>query len=134
MDSCISSMFSLAPCNEYIYRDADNGSSAVSMHNLDDEYNQLWKDFPEVTDPSRSKVVNMTTPLHIVTKRPRIFTPVRKWHGSSRRVANGMVMRKLKSKNNCASWSWRVCGEFRRVNTVTHAARQISDANVVFIQ
>ena len=66
VNSCISSMFSLSPCNEHMYRDAGNGNSAVSMHN-GDEYNQLWNDFPEVTEVSLSKVVTMTTPLHIVT-------------------------------------------------------------------
>ena len=67
VNSCISSMFSLTPCNENLYRDAGNCNSAVSMHNGDEEYNQLWKDFPEVTEVSLSKVVTMTTPLHIVT-------------------------------------------------------------------
>ena len=32
-----------------MYRDADNGIPAVSIHNGDEEYDQLWKDFPEVT-------------------------------------------------------------------------------------
>ena len=69
VNSCISSMFSLTPCNEHIlYRDAGNCNSAVSMHIGDDEYDQLWKDFPEVTEVSLSKVVTMTTPLHIVTE------------------------------------------------------------------
>ena len=78
VNSCISSMFSLTPCNEHMYRDAGNGNSAVSMHNGDEEYNQLWNDFPEVTEVSLSKVVTMTTPLHIVTEGPPIFTPCRK--------------------------------------------------------
>ena len=45
VNSCISSMFSLSPCNEHRYGDAGNGNSAVSMHNGDEEYNQLWNDF-----------------------------------------------------------------------------------------
>ena len=31
MNSCISSMFSLSPCNEHMYREAVNGISAVRM-------------------------------------------------------------------------------------------------------
>ena len=94
VNSCISAMFSLSPCNEHMYRDAGNGNSAVPMHNGDEEYDQLWKDFPEVTEVSVSKVVTMTTPLHIVTEGPPILTPCRKLHGDKK---------KLKSKNNCAS-------------------------------
>ena len=56
---CILSMFSLLPCNEHMYRDADNGNSAVSVHTGDEEYNQLWKDFREVTEASLSKVVTV---------------------------------------------------------------------------
>ena len=68
VNSCISSMFSLTPCKAHMYRDAGNCNSAMSMHNGDEEYDQLCKDFPEDTDVSLSKVVTMTTPLHIVTE------------------------------------------------------------------
>ena len=73
VNSCISSMFSRSPRNEHMYRDADNGNPAVSIHNGDEEYDQLWKDFPEVTKVSMSKVVTMTTPLHIVTDGPHNY-------------------------------------------------------------
>ena len=43
-----------------MYRDAGNGNSEVSMHNGGEEYDQLWKDFPEVTEVSLSKIVTMT--------------------------------------------------------------------------
>ena len=95
VNSCISSMFSLTPCNEHMYNDAGNCNSAVSMHNGDEEYDQLWKEFPEVTEVSLSKVVTMTTPLHIVSEG----------HLSSRHVGNCMAIRDPKSKNNCASGS-----------------------------
>ena len=49
MNSCISSMFSLPLCNEHMYRDEGNGNPAVPMHNGDEDHDQLWKDFPEVT-------------------------------------------------------------------------------------
>ena len=84
VNSCISSMFSLTPCNEHMYRDTGNCNSAVSMNNGYEEYDQLWKDFPEVTEVSPSKVVTMTTPLHIVTEGPPIFTPCRKLHGDKK--------------------------------------------------
>ena len=67
-----------------MYRDADNGNTAVSMHNGDEEYDQLSKGFPEVTEVSLSNVVTMTTPLHIVTEGPPIFTPCRKLHGDKK--------------------------------------------------
>ena len=67
-----------------MYRDEDNGNSAVSMHTGDEEYNQLWKDLPEVREASLSKVFTMTTPLHIVTEGPPIFTPCRKLHGDKK--------------------------------------------------
>ncbi len=136
VNSCISSMFSLSPCNEHMYRDA--GNSAVSMHNGDEEYNQLWNDFPEVTEVSLSKVVTMTTPLHIVTEGPPIFTPCRKLHGDKKTQVEEQLRQWERDRviERCeSSWaspihavkksdgSWRVCGDFRRVNTVTQLDR-----------
>ena len=70
------------------------GMQATS-NNGDEEYDQLWKDFSAVTEISLSKVVTMTTPLHIVTEGPPITTS----------CGNCTAVRKLKSKNNCASGS-----------------------------
>ena len=42
------------------------------------------ENFPEITEVSLSKVVTMTTPLHIVTDGPPIFTPCRKLHGDKK--------------------------------------------------
>ena len=138
VNSCISSMFSLSPCNEQVYRDADNGNPAVSMYNGDEEYDQLWKDFPEVTEVSLSKVVTMTTPLHIVTDGPPIFTPCRKLHGDKKTQIEEQLRQWERDKviERCeSSWaspihavkksdgSWRVCGDFRRINTVTQLDR-----------
>ena len=134
VNSCISSMFSFTPCN----RDADNCNSAVSMHNGDEEYDQLWKDFPEVTEVSLSKVVAMTTPLHIVTEGPPIFTPCRKLHGDKKTQVEEQQRQWERDRiiERCeSSWaspihavkksdgSWRVSGDFRRVNTVTQLDR-----------
>ena len=138
VNSCISSMFSLSPCNEQVYRDADNGNPAVSMYNGDEEYDQLWKDFSEVTEVSLSKVVTMTTPLHIVTDGPPIFTPCRKLHGDKntqieeqlRQWERDKVIERCESSRASpihavkkSDGSWRVCGDFRRINTVTQLDR-----------
>ena len=138
VNSCVSSMFSLSPCNEHRYRAADNGNPAMSMHNGDDEYNKLWKDFPEITEVSLSKVVTMTTPLHIVTDGPPIFTPCRKLHGDKKTQVEEQLLQWERDKviERCeSSWaspihavmksdgSWRVCGDFRRINTVTQLDR-----------
>ena len=50
----------------------------------DDEYTRLWMDFPEVTDPSMSNIVFMTTPLHITTEGPPVYTPCRKIYGEEK--------------------------------------------------
>ena len=138
VNSRISSMFSLSPCNEHMYRDAGNGNSAVSMHNGDEEYGQLRKDFPEVTEVSQSKVVTMTTPLHIVTEGQPIFTPCRKLHGDKKTRVEEQLRQWERDRvtERCeSSWaspihavkksdgSWRVCGDFRRVNTVIELDR-----------
>ena len=138
VNSCVSSMFSLSPCNEHRYRAADNGNPAMSMHNGDEEYDQLWKDFPEITEVSLSKVVTMTTPLHIVTDGPPIVTPCRKLHGDKKTQVEEQLLQWERDKviERCeSSWaspihavmksdgSWRVCGDFRRINTVTQLDR-----------
>ena len=138
VNSCVSSMFSLSPCNEHRYRAADNGNPAMSMHNGDEEYDKLWKDFPEITEVSLNKVVTMTTPLHIVTEGPPIFTPCRKLHGDKKTQVEEQLLQWERDKvvERCeSSWaspihavmksdgSWRVCGDFRRINTVTQLDR-----------
>ena len=138
VNSCVSSMFSLSPCNEHRYLAADNGNPAMSMHNGDEEYDKLWKDCPEITEVSLSKVVTMTTPLHIVTDGPPIFTPCRKLHGDKKTQVEEQLLQWERDKviEQCeSSWaspihavmksddSWRVCGDFRRINTVTQLDR-----------
>ena len=138
VDVWISSMFSPTPCNEHMYRDAGNCNSAVSMHNGDEEYDQLWKDFPEVTEVSLSKVVTMTTPLHIVTEGQPIFTPCRKLHGDKKTQVEEQLRQWERDRviERCeSSWaspihalkkpdgSWRLCSYFRRVKTVTQLDR-----------
>ena len=138
VNSCVSSMFSLSPCNEHRYRAADNGNPAMSMHNGDEEYDKLWKDFPEITEVSLSKVVTMTTPLHIVTGGPPIFTPCKKLHGDKKTQVEEQLLQWERDKviERCeSSWaspihavmksdgSWRVCDDFRRINTVTQLDR-----------
>ena len=138
MNACMSSMFSLSPCNEHMYRDAGNGNSAVSMHNGDEEYDQLWNDFPEVTEVSLSKVVAMTTPLHIITEGPPIFTPCRKLHGDKKTQVEEQLRQWEWDRviERCeSSWaspihavktsdgSWRVCDDVRLVNTITQLDR-----------
>ena len=52
------------------------------------DFEFLWAEFPEITEPSLSNVVTMTVPLHIVTVR---------------HVENYMVRKRHRSKNNCVS-------------------------------
>ena len=108
------------------------------MHTGDEEYNQLWNDFPEVTEVSLSKVVTMITPLHIVTEGPPIFTPCRKLHGDKKTQVEEQLRQWKRDKviERCeSSWAspihavkksdgpWRVCGDFCHVNTVTQLDR-----------
>ena len=53
-----------------ITEDADH---PAELH--DDEYAWLWMDFSEVTDPSMSNIVFTSTPLHVTTERPPVYTP-----------------------------------------------------------
>ena len=56
----------------------DAGGSIRKAEHEDNEYAHLWTDFPEVTEPSLGKVVTKTTPLHITTDGPPVYTPCRK--------------------------------------------------------
>ena len=48
------------------------------------DFDFLWTEFPEVIEPSLSRVVTMTTPLHIATDGPPVYTPCRKLHGDKK--------------------------------------------------
>ena len=80
----------------------------------------------------------MTTPLYIVTDGPPIFTPCRKLHGDKKTQVEEQLLQWERDKviERCeSSWaspihdvkkydgSWRVCGDFRRINTVTQLDR-----------
>ena len=49
-----------------------------------DDFEFLWAEFPEITEPSLSNVVTMTDPLQIVTEGPPVYTPCRKLHGKKK--------------------------------------------------
>ena len=98
VETACSSVYTVIPTSSplsdkwsYITEDADH---CAELH--DDEYTQLWMDFP-FTDPSMSKIVSMITPvhiategppvntsLHITTEGPPVYTPRRKLHGEKK--------------------------------------------------
>ena len=103
-----------------------------------DDFDFLWAEFPEITEPSLSNVVTMTVPLHLVTEGPPVYTPRRKLHGEKntqieehlRQWERDNIIQRCES--NWASpihavkkpdGSWRVCGDFRRVNAMTKLDR-----------
>ena len=97
----------------------------------DDCYEHLWSEFPEVVDPNLCSVVTMTTPLHISTEGPPVFSPCRKLHGDKKTQVEAQLLQWETEKviERCESdWaspihavkktdgSWRICSDFRRLN------------------
>ena len=80
------SLIFATPVPNYESRELSNASNV-------DDFEFLWAEFPEITEPSLSNVVTMTVNLHIVTEGPPVYTPSRKLHGGKRH----------RSKNNCVS-------------------------------
>ena len=131
--SVFSLIFATPVPNPYHYESKELSNTS----NMDD-FEFLWAEFPEITEPSLSNVVTMTVPLHIVTEGPHVYTPCRKLHGEK----NTQVEEQLRQwerdtiiqpcESNWASpihavkksdGSWRVCGDFRRVNAMTKLDR-----------
>ena len=133
VDNKTSSVFSLisaTPVTNPCHCESRELSNADNM----DDFEFLWAEFPEITEPSLSHVVTMTVPLHSVTEGPPVYTPCRKLHGEK----NTQVEEQLRQwerdniiqrcESNWASpihavkkpdGSWRECGNFRRVNATT---------------
>ena len=80
----------------------------------------------------------MTTPLHITTEDPPVYTPYRKIHGEKKMQVEEQLGQWEEEKviERCDSnWaspmhavmkpdgSWRVCGDFRRLNAMTKLDR-----------
>ena len=122
-ETTFSSVFSVIPS----VNPGDAGGSIRKAEQEDNEYAHLWTDFPEVTEPSLGKVVTMTTPLHINTDGPPVYTPCRKLHGEKKVQVEEQLGQWEAEKiiERCDSnWaspihavmkpdgSWRVCGEF----------------------
>ena len=104
----------------------------------DNEYANLWTDYPVVTEPSLGKVVTITTSLHITMDGPPVYTPCRKLHGENKVQVEEQLRQweAEKAIERCDSnWvsqiravmkpdgSWRVCGDFRRLNAMTKLDR-----------
>ena len=64
MDNNTSSVFSLISATPVTNR---CHSEFTELSNADD-FEFVWAEFPEITEPSLSNVVTMTVPLHIVTE------------------------------------------------------------------
>ena len=102
------------------------------------DFDFLWTEFPEVIELSLSRVVTMTTPLHIATDGPPVYTPCRKLHDDKKLQVEAQL-RQWEAEHvieRCESnWaspihavkksdgSWRVCGDFRRLNSITKLDR-----------
>ena len=142
-ETTFSSVFSLIP---YVNPGDEGGSIRKADHEYS-EYAHLCTDFPEVTEPSLGKVVTMTTPLHVTTDGPPVYTPFRKLHGEK----NVQVEEQLRQweaekviercDSNWASpiyavikpdGSWRVCAYFLRLNAMTKLDRDPLTALTTF--
>ena len=83
VDNNTSSVFSLisaTPVTNPCHCESRELSNASNI----DDFEFLWAEFPEITEPSLSNVVTMTVPLHIVTEGPPVYTPCRKPHGEKK--------------------------------------------------
>ena len=65
VETACSSVYTAIPTTSPLTEDADH---CAELH--DDA--QLWVNFPKATDSSMSKIVSMTTPLHITTEGPLV--------------------------------------------------------------
>ena len=113
--------------------------SVSSVSYIDDDYYQcLWLQFPDVVDPILCSVATMTTPLHIATEGSPVFSPCRKLHGDKKKEVEEQLRQWEADQviERCESdWaspihavkkadgSWRVCGDFRRLNAMTKLDR-----------
>ena len=113
--------------------------SVSSVAYIDDDYYQcLWLQFPDVVDPNLCSVATMTTPLHIANEGSPVFSPCRKLHGDKKKEVEEQLRQWEADQviERCESdWaspihavkkadgSWRVCGDFRRLNAMTKLDR-----------
>ena len=74
VDNKTSSVFSLISATPVPTPCHCESSELSNTSNMDD-FEFLWAEFPEITEPSLSNVVTMTVPLHIVTEGPPVYTP-----------------------------------------------------------
>lgn len=137
IDTKTSSVFSLIPATSRP-QPALCYSEELKHTAAGEDFEFLWAEFPEVTEPSLSKLVTMTTPLHIVTDGSPVYTPCRKLHGEKKTQVEEQLRQWERQEiiQRCESnWaspihavkksdgSWRVCGDFRRLNAMTKLDR-----------